>query len=240
MIFIVIGKILLGVLMIPACVVATRVFGTQIFPVMKTEVWFFVGLFSYLFLLGIFQQPIRTYIFGHEMTHVLWVWIFGGRVKGFKAAASGGEVSASKTNFLIFLAPYFFPLYTALLIASYFLLTLIIQPPPIVLSILSILLGFTWAFHFTFTIYVLIQGQPDIWATGRIFSFPVIYLFNIIVLAVLIIFVSPSVSYAKYFSCLWREIRTDYRYLWNEGPGICRDNYYGCKEAITELLGQDD
>lgn len=240
MIFIVLGKILLGLLMIPACVAATMVFGAEIFPVLKTEIWFFIGIFSYLLLLGIFQQPIRTYIFGHEMTHVLWVWLFGGRVKGFKAAASGGEVRASKTNFLIFLAPYFFPLYTAILIAIYLLLSIIIPLPPIALTILSILLGFTWAFHFTFTIYVLIQGQPDIWATGRIFSFPVIYLFNIIVLAVLIIFVSPSVSYEKYFSNLWMKTKTDYQYLWDEGPGFCRNNYYSCKETITELFGQDD
>jgi len=240
MIFIILGKILLGLLLIPACVAATAVFGAQIFPVLKIEVWFFIGLFSYLLLLAIFQQPIRTYIFGHEMTHVLWVWLFGGRVKGFKAAATGGEVRASKTNFLIFLAPYFCPLYTVILIAIYLLLSLIINMPPVALSILSFLLGFTWAFHFTFTIYVLLQGQPDIWATGRIFSFPVIYLFNIIVLAVLIIFVSPGVSYENYFSRLWSETRTDYRYLWNQAPGICRDNYYGCKEKIEELLGQDD
>lgn len=235
MIFVITGKILLGVILIPACVTATVVFGREIFPVLRTEIWFFAGLFSYLLLLAIFQQPIRTYIFGHEMTHVLWVWLFGGRVKGFKAAATGGEVRTTKSNFLIFLAPYFFPLYSALAIALYGLLVLIFQLPPLAIRILSALLGFTWAFHFTFTIYVLVQGQPDIWATGRIFSFPLIYLFNIVVLAVLIIFISPKSSYGTFFSHLWDKARTDYRYLWTDGPGICENNYQLCREKVTSL-----
>ena len=147
MIFIILGKILLGLLLIPACVAATMIFGGEIFPILKTEVWFFIGLFSYLLLLAIFQQPVRTYIFGHELTHVLWVWLFGGRVKGFKAAATGGEVRTSKSNFLIFLAPYFFPLYSVLVILIYTILSLLIQLPPVSLRILSFLLGFTWGFR---------------------------------------------------------------------------------------------
>ena len=229
------GKILLGVLLIPACVAATVVFGREVFPVLKTEIWFFAGLFSYLLLLAIFQQPIRTYIFGHELTHVLWVWLFGGRVKGFKAAAKGGEVRTTKSNFLIFLAPYFFPLYCALVIAAYGMLPLFLQLPPVAIRILSFLLGFTWAFHFTFTLYVLVQGQPDIWATGRIFSFPLIYLFNIVVLAVLIIFVSPKSSYGTFFSRLWSKTRTDYRHLWTNGPGVCQENYEHYREKVASL-----
>lgn len=53
MIFIITGKMLLGLLMIPACVAATMVFGAQVFPVLKTEIWFFIGLFSYLLLLAL-------------------------------------------------------------------------------------------------------------------------------------------------------------------------------------------
>jgi len=128
MIFIKAGKILLGVLLVPACVAATVVFGREVFPVLFREVWFLAGLFAYLLLLGIFQQPIRTYIFGHELTHVLWVWLFGGRVEGFKAAARGGEVKTTRSNFLIFLSPYFFPLYSALAIGIYLLLDLIWAP----------------------------------------------------------------------------------------------------------------
>ncbi len=236
MILIRIAKLLLGIFLIPACVAATVVFGREVVPVLKTEIWFLAGLFSYLLLLAVFQQPIRTYIFGHELTHVLWVWLFGGRVKGFKAAATGGEVCTSKSNFLIFLAPYFFPLYSALAIVLYGILTVLFPLPPVAMRILGFLLGFTWAFHFTLTLYVLVQGQPDIWATGRIFSFPFIYLVNVVVLASLIIFVTPRLSYGTFFSRLWEKSWADYRYLRTDGPGICENNYRLCRDKLAPLL----
>ena len=51
------------------------------------------------------------YVVGHELTHVVWSWLFGGKVKKFRASSSGGEVVVTKSNFLVALAPYFFPLY---------------------------------------------------------------------------------------------------------------------------------
>jgi len=236
MILIKAGKILLGILLLPACVAATVVFGREVFPVLFREVWFLAGLFAYLLLLAIFQQPIRTYIFGHELTHVIWVWIFGGRVKGFKAAAKGGEVRTTRSNFLIFLAPYFFPLYSALAIGIYLLLGLIWDLPPPALSYLSFALGFTWAFHLTLTIYVIIQGQPDIWAAGRIFSFPFIYLVNVVILAALIIFVTPESSSRLFFRSLWERSRGDYLLIWNHGPDFCRRHYELFRDEFSAFL----
>lgn len=230
------GKILLGVLLLPACVAATVVFGREVFPVLFREVWFLAGLFAYLLLLGIFQQPIRTYIFGHELTHVIWVWLFGGQVKGFKAAARGGEVRATRSNFLIFLAPYFFPLYSALAIGIYLLLGLFWDLPPTALSCLSFALGFTWAFHLTLTVYVIIQGQPDIWAAGRVFSFPFIYLVNVVILAALIIFVTPRSSSRFFFSALWERSRGDYLSIWNEGPEFCLRHYELLRDKASAIL----
>ncbi len=230
------GKILLGILLVPACVAVSMVFGREIFPLLFGEVWFLVGLFSYLLLLGIFQQPIRTYVFGHELTHVIWVWLFGGRVKGFRAAARGGEVKTTRSNFLIFLAPYFFPLYSALAVALYFLLGLFLQLPPAALSYLSFALGFTWAFHLTLTIYVIVQGQPDIWAAGRIFSFPFIYLANVVILAALIILVTPESSSRYFFSSFWEESRCDYLALWNDGPEFCRRHFLSFRDQLSALL----
>lgn len=227
---------MLGVLLVPACVAATVVFGRGVFPVLFQEIWFLAGLFAYLLLLGIFQQPIRTYIFGHELTHVLWVWIFGGRVEGFKAAARGGEVKTTRSNFLIFLAPYFFPLYSALAIGIYLLLGLFWALPPAALRYLSFALGFTWAFHLTLTIYVIVQGQPDIWAAGRVFSFPFIYLVNVVILAALIIFVTPDSSSRLFFPSLWERSRSDYLSLWNEGPEFCRRHYQFFRDKASAFL----
>mgnify|MGYP006289348247 CR=1 FL=1 len=231
-------KIVLGILLLPACVGVSIVVGRDILVALPGEIWFFSGLFSYLLLLAIFQQPVRTYIFGHELTHVIWVWLFGGKVSGFKAAAEGGQVRVSKSNFLIFLAPYFFPIYCLLAILIYFLLTLVINLPPWTMPVLSFILGFSWAFHLTFTIYVLLQGQPDIWATGRVFSIPFIYLANLLVLASLIIFVAGQMTYPEFFGRVWRRVENDYRYLWTAGPSIVSGQISVCREKIIELTGE--
>ncbi len=230
-----IGKLLLGVALLPACVVATMTFRGSVFPVFRSEIYFFAGLFSYLLLLAIFQQPVRTYIFGHELTHVMWVWLFGGKVKGFKAKASGGQVRASRSNSLIFLAPYFFPLYSILAIALYYLLGLFWEIP-YGLRILGFVLGFTWAFHITFTIYVLLQGQPDVWAAGRIFSFPFIYLVNVLVLAALLILLSSQANYDRFFPRLWAETGRVYKHLWTTGPGFCRSVFETCRLKVAAVL----
>jgi hypothetical protein len=64
-------------------------------------------------------KPMWIYVFGHELTHALWTWLFGGQVKKMKVSSAGGHVVVSKTNFVIALAPYFFPLYAALVIAVF-------------------------------------------------------------------------------------------------------------------------
>ncbi len=229
-------KFLFGVLLLPACVAATVVFSRDVLSVLKTEYHFFAGLVAYLALLGIFQQPIRTYVFGHELTHALWVWICGGRVKKFSATASGGGVRADKANALIYLAPYFFPIYSILLIPL-FLLTDFFFPIPGGMRILAALLGFTWAFHITFTIYVLFQGQPDIGATGAVFSLPLIYFANVVALACLVIFVSPAVTYGGFFADLWSGIRDTYRFLFDHAPAFLRSCSDWCRSRIEDVIG---
>ena len=59
------------------------------------------------------------YVLGHELTHALWTWLFGGKVKKMKVSSSGGHVVISKTNFFIALAPYFFPLYAVIVVAVF-------------------------------------------------------------------------------------------------------------------------
>ena len=49
-------------------------------------------------------KPMWVYVLGHELTHALWTWLFGGRVKRFKVSAAGGHVVVTRSNFLIALA----------------------------------------------------------------------------------------------------------------------------------------
>ena len=74
------------------------------------EFWFF-SLGTLLWVVTFFglPRPMLLYVFGHELTHVIWVWLMGGRVSQFRISRTGGYIVTDTTNFWIALAPYFFP-----------------------------------------------------------------------------------------------------------------------------------
>lgn len=137
-------------------------------------------------------QPVRVYILGHELTHALWAILFGGKAKNLSVTPSGGSVKVTKSNVWITLAPYFFPFYTVLLVGALLIVKLIMGTVPYPLVWLFFL-GFTWSFHFTFTLQSLWTSQPDIQEYGRLFSYSLIYLLNVAGIALWIVF-SMSVS----------------------------------------------
>lgn len=135
------------------------------------------GYFAWLLIYFFQPTPMRIYIFGHELTHALWGILFGARIHKIKVKADGGYVQLSKSNMLITLAPYFFPFYTMLallirLAISFFL------PMDNYAFIWLAIVGFTWGFHFTFTIQSLLIRQPDVMEFGRLFSYVIIFLLN--------------------------------------------------------------
>ena len=123
------------------------------------------------------------YVLGHELTHVVWTWFFGGRVKKLKAASSGGHVIITKTNFLIALAPYFFPLY-AVIVVVVFAGANRIWDWQAYLPWFHLLLGAAYAFHVTLTANILKTRQSDITQQGYLFSAVVIFLGNVSVLLI--------------------------------------------------------
>jgi hypothetical protein len=133
----------------------------------------------YLFL----PKPMWIYVFGHELTHAIWVWLCGGQVKKFKASAKGGHVIVTKDNFLIALAPYFFPLYATLVVAAFATGNLIWNLRPYLVWF-HLLLGAAYAFHVTLTCHVLKTSQSDITSHGYLFSVVVIFIGNIAILLV--------------------------------------------------------
>jgi hypothetical protein len=96
-----------------------------------------------------------------------------------RVTATGGSVRLSKTNLLITLAPYFFPLYTVLVILLRWTVERFVQPLPLP-NVWLFLVGLTWGFHLCFTVQSLLTRQPDIHEYGRLLSYAVIYLFNLL------------------------------------------------------------
>ena len=139
------------------------------------------GAACWLVIFLMLPKPMWIYVVGHELTHAVWVWLFGGKVKRFKASSEGGHVVVSKSNFLIALAPYFFPFY-AFIVVVIFGTGHLIWGWPRFLVWFHLLIGAAYAFHVTLTWHVLKTRQSDITSQGYLFSAVIIFLGNVAVL----------------------------------------------------------
>jgi len=180
-------KILLGVALLPVCFGFSWQFGSTLLSITyKPELpyYFIAGCLVYLTVHILFRKPILTYVIGHELTHAFFAMLFGGSVKSFKASERGGQVTITKSNVIITLAPYFFPLYTFLTLLVYWVS--IYFEVPGAAAWLIFLSGATVTFHVVLTLIFLRTDQNDIREHGIIFSYPLIYLFNVILGALLV------------------------------------------------------
>src|SRR5688572_2565217 len=84
----------------------------------KTEefIFFAVGSVAWVtsYLTG--WRPVRSYVFGHEMSHLVVARMFGGRIFAWKGTADGGYVETNKSNTWITLAPYLLPFYSLIVL----------------------------------------------------------------------------------------------------------------------------
>lgn len=182
-------KFLLGILLLPVCLATAQALWRLLFASVSADrVWLpmLAGAACWVVIFLLLPKPMWVYVFGHELTHVVWTWIFGGQVKRFKAASDGGHVVTTKSNFVIALAPYFFPLYALLVVAVFFIGDLFWDWRRGYLTWFHLLLGAAYAFHVTLTWEILKTRQSDITSQGRLFSAAVIFLGNALVLIVAI------------------------------------------------------
>ena len=175
-------KFFIAILLLPVCAGAARALWLVIErcgSADTTWVPFLAGAACWGAIFFMLPKPMWIYVLGHEVTHALWAWLFGGEVKKMKVTSSGGHVVISKTNFVIALAPYFFPLYVVLVLGVFVLGHFIWNWP---LVWFHLLVGAAYAFHVTLTIHVLQTQQSDITSQGYLFSAVVIFLGNVGVL----------------------------------------------------------
>ena len=155
-------KFVIAIFLLPLCAVLSQTFFTVFARATVTqrlwageEFWFF-SLGAVLWLIAFFglPRPMLVYVFGHELTHAVWVLLMGGRVSRFRVGREGGHIVTDRNNFWIALAPYFFPLYSIIVIGAYGTLSLFFNVQPYG-RLLYGLIGATWAFHFTFTCWMI-------------------------------------------------------------------------------------
>src|ERR1043165_7130212 len=108
---------IVAILLLPVCAGAALALGQVVRASGRAEtIWvaMLAGAACWVAIFLLLPKPMWVYVFGHELTHAIWNWLFGGSLKRFKVTSNGGHVVVTKNNFLIALAPYFFPLYVFL------------------------------------------------------------------------------------------------------------------------------
>ena len=206
-------KFVFAIFLLPICGILTQTFFTVFARATLTErlwagqeFWFFsLGVVLWLIAFAGLPRPVLIYVFGHEFTHAVWIWLMGGRVSHFRVGRDGGHVITNRTNFWIALAPYFFPIYSILAIAIFGALSLFYNVHPYG-RLLYAVIGATWAFHLTFTIWMIPKNQTDLRDHGTFFSLVVIYLMNLILLCVMLMIVSPHISFGSFGADLARNL----------------------------------
>lgn len=195
-----IGMVLLGIALVPFCIgygweLAATAVSITYEPLIPY--WFFGGFLAYILVHVLFRKPILAYVVGHELTHALFAILFGGSVKSFHASEKGGQVRITKSNFVITLAPYFFPLYTFAALGAFWIARAGgwhgLEPWFVLLA------GAAFAFHVVLTFIFLQTDQNDIREHGAFFSYPLILLFNILLTALIIrLLIARDMSFLSY------------------------------------------
>jgi hypothetical protein len=168
------------------------------------------GMLLFLILFAVLPRPflMLPYVFGHEVTHALWVKLFGGRVENrFHVGLSGGHVLTDRVNTWIALSPYFFPIYSVLTATLWGVLVLtahLLGNAELIRTLGSLgggfylLIGLTLSFHLVFTILLISKGQPDLRYGGSFFSMTLIYCINLAIVTGLFLLTSRTVTPAAY------------------------------------------
>jgi hypothetical protein len=161
------------------------------------------------------------------LVHALAAWLCLGKVNNLAASARGGQVTTSKSNTFIRLAPYCVPLYALLVAGLYLALDAWWRPLGACLHWLACALGFFYAFHLGFTLWSLRRSQPDLRADGWLFSLVLIYIGNVAVFVLLLGFLAegrPGGSWAALRDCGLLSIRH------------CRDIYQNLVVMARQVL----
>jgi hypothetical protein len=231
-------KCILAFLLLPACVGFTvglhhhlYDLGTRLRVALwgagSVTQWFLGGALAFALLALLLWRPVTVYVFAHELVHALATWLCLGRVANLSASAAGGQVTTSKSNTFIRLAPYAVPLYALMVAAAYLALNAWWWPMGEFRPLFAFLLGFTLAFHLGFTLWSLHHAQPDFKSDGWLFSLVVIYLANVLMLAAML-----GLLYSGTARGAWETLRD----VFLAGCGQSTDLYLGLYAQALKLL----
>ena len=235
-------KNVVGVFLLPVAWVWTlTVFGalqreTVTYRFWATEDFWFFGLGGVCWLVWFtgsiaawsIPQPMSWYVLGHEATHAVWTWLAMGRVSEFRFGSEGGHILTNKPNFWVTLSPYFYPIYCVAFfllfgVASLFYDFKAAVPETWLVTPMQgvwFVFGAAWAFHLSFTVWMIRRGQSDLSSHGNFFSLVVIYTMNLVVFTLFLWLAAPGVGLRSMLKDLLHHTEYVCDALWNFGAWI--------------------
>lgn len=195
------SKNIIGLLLLPV----TAVYIASCISLLITIEWyryptylFIIGFIVYLTLHPLNKSKSFSYVLGHELLHAVTSLLFGGKLLSIFVSHKSGSVSTTKDNFIISLVPYCIPFYAVVLSIIYYGLSILIHTRRLVPWFIF-LLGMALSHHYMLTIHYIVIGQKDIASHGKVFSYSMILISNIIVLTFLLGLFLHQVSFASFW-----------------------------------------
>ena len=142
----------------------------------REEGWIVLaGALVYLLVHFFLRKPERLYLWAHEFSHLVLAKLFFRKIHQFHISSrDGGKVVMDRTNVMIDLAPYIFPLYS---VGTGIAASVFRNASPWVPDLYLAAASFLFTMHLLFSAEGFLAGQPDLRRSGRVFSAAVVLLF---------------------------------------------------------------
>jgi len=211
-------RFIISILLVPVCVIATGSFYNGIFAikdVSESGLYFILGALLYSVMHLLLFRLDFLYVFGHESMHALATFCSGGKASNMKVSGKEGSVKTTTPNFFVILAPYLIPIYTVITAIGYFALSFFIDVTKYS-GIFIFLIGFTLMFHLAYTAESIRQKQSDLIKTGYFSSISFIYLFNLIIVFLIMSLLFREVSFIGFIADIYEKTRFFYYLFWKQ------------------------
>jgi hypothetical protein len=194
-------KFIIALLFVPFAVSASHAFWQQLLSIKRVtggQRYLLYGAIAYVICFIFSYRFERVYVFTHELTHSIAVWLFGGRVKSFVVKKDSGSITADKSNIFIALSPYVIPLNTIFAAVLYFLAA-IFYDSRLLFEIFMLIIGASFAMHVILTIERARISQTDFFHLGHLGSVIFIYAVNLILIAFVFSLIFGNIHFSVFF-----------------------------------------